>query len=166
MTNRQAEDRAKFFANYLFDFTSVPEIEVVTQKEIFEILEEQMLETGVIEKFEDAPSGMFFHTEYGYGDDDECTIYINKAKCKTVEQFNGTLIHELLHYVLWWQGYDSDDGEKDFEDGLKKLGLASNYDLQWDENKKCSKRPNDSVKLAEYETAYQEYLKEKKGKKK
>ena len=152
---REAKQRAKFFAEYLFNFKTIPQIELVSNQGMENILKEWAQDHQVFERRSSPVLGLCMHADEGTSEVDDCTIYINTTLCKTVDQFNSTLIHELLHYILWWQGYDSDDGEQEFESRLKALGLSSNYDVVY-EGKKRSKKPCDVSKLAEYEEAFQE----------
>lgn len=52
-------------------------------------------------------------------------------------QILGILLHELTHYWCWYCGYDYGDGNREFENKLKELGLPSNLDYGFQkENRK------------------------------
>ena len=67
---------------------------------------------------------------------------------------NNAIIHELIHYKLWYLGYPYDDNDKEFIDECHKYGICSNYDKIFDEKKK---KYNFDYKLDILETYKQQY---------
>lgn len=157
MNKKEATNRAKFFSEYLFGLKAVPPIELLSDKKMEEFMEECAKSSQVFQKRSCPINGCFVCEDVGTSVKDDCNIYINTTICSTIEQFNSTLIHELTHYALWWQGRDYRDGEKDFESKLKELGLTSNFDSEWIDGKRVRK-VGDLDKLNSYEEAYQEHL--------
>lgn len=158
MTLTEATQRAKFFANYLFGFNIIPPIQLVTDEEMEEYMEARAKDDQIFKKRSSPINGCFCCSDLGTSVVDDCFIYINKTMCNTIEQFNSTCIHELLHYVLWWQGLDYEDGCHTFESKLKELGLSSNYDMEWIDGRYIRK-VGDLDKIHAYEAAYQDSLK-------
>lgn len=157
MNKKEATNRAKFFSEYLFGLKAVPPIELLSDKKMEEFMEERAKDNQIFQRRSCPINGCFLCDEVGTSVQDDCNIYINTSVCNTIEQFNSTLIHELTHYALWWQGLEYRDGEKDFERKLKELGLTSNYDSTWVDGKRVRK-VGDLDKINSYEEAYQEFV--------
>lgn len=92
---------------------------------------------------------------------EDCSIYISKSIKTDRLRVIDTLLHELIHFTLWYQGLDHKDGEYQFEQALKKYGISSNYDRVFDgKTKKWKDTPN-LEKLKEYENMYIAYVQNK-----
>lgn len=151
----EANKRAKFFYNYLFGMKFIYKVRLVTQKELDRIEERYVRDNNLIERVGGC-FGMFnTYSEYGSGDPAEASILISKSRCNSVIDFNETLIHELIHCGLWYQGREYEDGQDDFEHMLASCGLYSNWALM---HEGADGRPlkGDPDKLAEYERLYQQ----------
>lgn len=54
-------------------------------------------------------------------------IQINRNLKKDLRKLTSVLIHELLHYYLWYIGWEYHDNSKDFLDKCKEMELPTNY---------------------------------------
>ncbi len=54
-------------------------------------------------------------------------IQINANLSNDLRKIVAVLIHELLHYYLWYTGYEYHDESRDFLDKCKEMGLPDNY---------------------------------------
>lgn len=111
--------------------------------------------------------GRFIHDKESYiteDDQDEvyCEIEINETLSNDVLRLNDTLLHELIHFKLWYMGYDSQDGDKQFEDELKRYHISSNYSNTFDKKTRKWLDKIDKEYMQKYEDMYQEYIKHSK----
>ena len=58
-------------------------------------------------------------------------IKISQKLTKDIRETTATLLHELLHYYLWYRGYDFHDNDMYFYQKCKSMGLPTNYDIRW-----------------------------------
>ncbi len=116
---------------------------------------------GIYQKREHPVLGFFTHSGLGVDHKKDGHIVLNESLLKTEDEITQTLIHELLHFSLWWQGYDSNDGSPDFENRLKELGLPSDYDITWDDDGNCMRKLANREKMASYIGAYHEYVRKR-----
>ena len=164
ISQKEANDRARFFYKHLFGMDLIYPVVILSNDEFEEIMEIESLETQIFQKRTTDVNGMFRHAEFGSGFADEATIYINKKRCYSKNKFNSTLIHELAHCALWWQGLEFDDGQPDFERKLQELGLPSNWNHNYVKRNskivsKGKKEASEEV-MNKYEEMYQNYKKE------
>ena len=164
ITQKEANERAKFFYKQLFGMNLVYPVVLLSNKEMEEYIAEFSAQHQVFMKRVGDINGVFFHTDdCGIGDPNEATIYVNKNRCKDVNLFNGTLIHELIHCGLWWQGLEYDDGQPDFEKRLREAGLYSNCEFDYskdaDKDHFYHKKEGSNVVMAMYEKQYQDWKK-------
>lgn len=54
-------------------------------------------------------------------------IILNETIKRNKKMITSVLLHELVHYWCWYLGYDHHDGDKQFENKIKELGLRSNF---------------------------------------
>ena len=160
ISQKEATSRAKFFYKAIFGMNLIYPVKILKDSEIEEIMRIRAEDSQIFSKRLTSVHGYFWHVEdEGVGDPEEAEIIINRKRCNDVNKFNSTLIHELTHCALWWQGYEYDDGEYDFEKKLTELGLPSNY--SHDYSKKSAnpdkKEPTKEV-MEKYENMYREHL--------
>lgn len=55
------------------------------------------------------------------------SIQINPSCKKDLRKLVAVLLHELLHYYLWYIGWDYHDNSKQFLDECKRRGFIDNY---------------------------------------
>ena len=67
-------------------------------------------------------------------------------------KLNNVLLHELIHFKLWYLGYDYHDNETQFNETLKKYHVSSSSDKKY--NKKLE-RYEDIINI-EYMQKYEE----------
>lgn len=53
----------------------------------------------------------------------------------TLRHLMSTLLHELLHYYLWFIGHDHHDEDIEFCNECQRLGIPTNYDRTWNGHK-------------------------------
>ena len=161
ITAKEAEDRAKFFYKHLFGMNLIYPVVILDNDEMDRKLHEYQLQNMQMPKRHSDINGIFYrHAEEGVGKPSEATIYINENRCKDIDKFNGTLIHELIHCGLWWQGLEYDDGQPDFERKLREAGLYSNWSYDYSKEEKdhtYSKKEGDPAAMERYERLYQEW---------
>ena len=92
---------------------------------------------------------------------EDCTIYISESIREDKLRLIDTLLHELIHFKLWYQGLDYKDGDYQFEQALKEYGVSSNYDRVFDYKAKRWKEVVNIDKIKTYEQLYQNYIKTK-----
>ena len=88
-----------------------------------------------------------------------CDIEISDKLANDVLRLNDVLLHELIHFILWYQGLDYMDGQKQFEDTLKKYGITSNYGSVFNTVTKKWEYEIDTNQMQKYEDMYQDYIK-------
>ncbi len=87
----------------------------------------------------------------------EAYIVIRRCQARDALRLTGTLLHELLHYYCWYIGLDHHDGDRDFEDLCREMGLSSNFrDWVWKDGK--WKSVFDYSHVEEYLRMYVEHL--------
>ncbi len=87
-------------------------------------------------------------------------IVISKSLRTSPMRLVGTLLHELAHYWCWYCGYDYHDGNRDYENKLKSLGLPSNWDHKFNKEIKMWEDDFDYSKMESY---YNDFLKHRKA---
>lgn len=141
MTETELEDRAKYFARSIFGVPYNYKAQFV--------------------KDEDIHGGYGAITLSGEAYDDEHYVKIEiyeKMKSASYIMLDSTLIHELLHYYLWYLGLDDGDSSRDFITRANKLGICVNDDSTWSEEKKRWLRAEfDKTKMEAFESAYQQF---------
>lgn len=94
---------------------------------------------------------------------EDCAIEINEKLADDVLRLNDVLLHELIHFVLWYQGLDHMDGAKQFEDTLKKYDISSNYRAKFNKQKRKWEFDVDIEQMKVYEDMYQNYINNMRG---
>ena len=159
ITKEEANRRAKFFYEKLFELKFPYTVELLCNDEIESFLEAYAKDNQIFKQYAGPTGGLFICPEEGDGEEGDVCIIINTSNCIDPLIFNMTLIHELTHCALWWQGYDYMDGQKDFENKLKELKLSSNWDITWTgPDKKVLKKEEDKEVMLYYENLYQAHL--------
>ena len=87
-----------------------------------------------------------------------CIEISTEFKNRPTYELINTIIHELIHYKLWYTGHDSKDTDPEFIEECHRLGICSNFDNEWDPVKKVYKRKYNIEKLTEYEEMYKASL--------
>ncbi len=59
-------------------------------------------------------------------------IEISTKCAKSMRKCVSVLLHELLHYYLWYIGWDWHDDDSTFDREARKRGLATNYGMKAD----------------------------------
>lgn len=122
----ELKERAKFFSKYILGIPFEYDIIYVDPED----------ESGAEVIF----YGAFVSTGEAYEYDDElgefkdCHIEINRCLDSDVLRLNNVLLHELIHFKLWYLGYDYHDNETQFNETLKKYHVSSSSDKKY--NKK------------------------------
>lgn len=151
MRRGELKDRAKFFSEKLLGLPYNYEVRFASRKDEddFEI------------KFSDDVRGLFYGDGHGLPDDD---VLILIAPClkKDMHVLNAVLIHELIHYKLWYFGYPSTDSTLEFRHEAEKYMVV--WDKYFDKKKKKWYRittPEQAERFLQYEEMYQRYRENK-----
>ncbi len=78
----------------------------------------------------DGFAGMEINNEFSYMDPlnhPALSIRINKRITKDLRLTVSVLLHELLHYYLWYIGHDFHDEDIEFHQTCLNMGLPTNY---------------------------------------
>ena len=94
---------------------------------------------------------------------EDCDIEINEKLADDVLHLNDVLLHELIHFTLWYQGLDHKDGAKQFEDTLKEYNVSSNYGAVFNEKLRKWEFNINREQMQKYEDMYQDYIKNMEG---
>lgn len=152
ITNYELANRAKFFSKALFGVEFKGSI-------CFENNEYLNGASGKFYPGIDSWDDRFDQEEYEDYKEASILLYESLAE-STYINLNNVLIHELLHFYLWYIGYNYGDGSSEFINKARQLGVCRNYDHKWnDEEKKWEQSDISEEKLQSYEDAYQEYVK-------
>ena len=97
---------------------------------------------------------------YGTGREGQACIRIWEGlKRASRLLLDSVLIHELLHFYLWYRGLPHEDWTPEFESRLKMLGASGRYNRKFSQSEKKWKYGEfDRTKLQKYEDAFQAYL--------
>lgn len=153
ISEEELNDRAKFFSKYILGLAYKYDVRYVESEDQYGI--------------ETAFYGCFCPKCEAYEDFDEgldgpmCHIEINESLSGNVLELNNTLLHELVHYKLWYLGYDYDDEDRQFKDELKKYHISSNSDHTYSKTRGKYIEIIDKKHLMEYENMYQKYKNQK-----
>ena len=178
VTKQDLKRRAEFFSKYLFGIKYIGEIgfmpKTVEDDYTYKRMNNPMF--GLFEHNEDAWDTDLDTEDYGiYVEDDydeeysdyidtrtcleNCNIWIISSAKKDVLWLNDILLHELIHFALWYKGLEYKDGQKQFEDTLKKYKVSSNYGNKFDYETNKWKAIINRKQMQIYEDMYQDYIK-------
>lgn len=141
----ELEDRAKFFCKTLFG------MELKIPITFFEG------SNDFADVFNNNVCGAFCVDNDDGSITDGCYIMINQSQIESIYRLDNTIIHELIHYYLWYIGYGYGDTEPDFLKKAKELGISNNYEFRYDIRDEYGRGTKncDYEKLERYEQMYQ-----------
>ena len=148
ITDNELYDRAMFFAKNILHI----ETDYLTDVVFMSGYDAYGNEIPVLGAFR-------YNGESYLGDNDEddcieCWIEINDTLATQPLLLNNALLHELIHYKLWYLGYEYHDKDKQFLDELKKYHITSNFDGEFDKKTKQWQDAIDEEQMQIYETMF------------
>lgn len=149
ISEKGLKDRAKFYCETLFH------VPLKIDVRFFEEEEERMTALGFFRATNDY--GSLIPLEGDDADEDFFIGINSKIATNREHVLTDTLLHELLHYALWYRGGEYGDKDEDFIQNAKKLGISNNYERDYTRKDKmtgCYYFKNDVEKLKIYEKMY------------
>ena len=150
MIRGELKKRAEFFSKNLLGLPYMYEVRFATK--------EDSKELGVCFSVNNV-RGCFYGE--GYGGRCGCvTILIAPGLKRDLPELNAVLIHELLHFKLWYLGYPSEDNTLEFRHEAEKLMVV--WDKRFDKEKRKWLRietEEQRKRFCEYEQMFQDFIK-------